>query len=134
MRTAGENVCDSRSAARDRSSLITSDGQEPTRNSRRISGRRAISWVTIRSSSSLASVSPAKILFFHDRGGEARLGKDHHAGRGLNQMGAGARTHHEEERVLDLSMQPDDAGQPAEHLALAALAADRIGRNLFRAH
>jgi len=60
MRTFGEKLCDSRKAARDRSSLITSEGQEPTRNNRRISGRRAINCVTIRSSSSLASVRPAR--------------------------------------------------------------------------
>jgi pimeloyl-ACP methyl ester carboxylesterase len=34
-------------------------------------------------------------------------------------MRAGARADHEEECVLDLAMQPDDAGQPAEHFALS---------------
>ena len=41
------------------------------------------------------------------------------------QVRAGARADDEEERVLDLAVQPDDAGQPAEHLALAALAQHR---------
>ena len=68
---------------------------------------------------------PGEIPLVDDRGREARLGEDHHAGRGLDEMRAGARTDDEEERVLDLAVQPDDAGQPAEHLALAALAEDR---------
>ena len=70
------------------------------------------------------SAMPGKVALFQDRGGEARLGEDHHAGRGLQQMRAGARADDEEERVLDLAMQPDDAGQAAENLALAALAND----------
>ena len=36
-------------------------------------------------------------------------------------MGAGARAHHKEEGVLNLAVQPDDAGEAAENLALAAL-------------
>jgi hypothetical protein len=43
-------------------------------------------------------------------------------GRRLDQVRAGARAHHQEEGVLDLAVQPDDAGEAAEHLALAALA------------
>ncbi len=66
-----------------------------------------------------------EIALVDDRGGEARLGEDHHAGRRLDEVRAGARADDEEERVLDLAMQPDDAGQPAEHLALAALAQHR---------
>ncbi len=60
MRTFGENVCDNRAAARDRSSLITSDGHEPTKNSILMSGRRASNCVTTRSSSVLASARPAR--------------------------------------------------------------------------
>jgi hypothetical protein len=37
-------------------------------------------------------------------------------------MGARARADDEKERVLDLAVQPDDAGQAAEHLALSLLA------------
>ena len=69
---------------------------------------------------------PGKVLLFHDCSCESRLSEDHHASGGLNQMRAGARAHHQEERVLDLAMQPDDAGQPAEDLALATLATDRL--------
>jgi hypothetical protein len=49
--------------------------------------------------------------------GSAKIG-------GLHQMRAGARADHEEEGVLDLPVKPDDAGEPAEHLALTALDAD----------
>ncbi len=68
-----------------------------------------------------------EILLFEDGGAEARLGEDHHPRGGLQQMGAGARAHHEEEGVLHLAVQPDDAGQPAEHLTLAAFLQDRRG-------
>ena len=66
-----------------------------------------------------------EVALVDDRGGEARLGEDHHAGGRLDQVRAGARADDEEERVLDLAVQPDDAGQAAEHLALAALAQHR---------
>ena len=66
-----------------------------------------------------------EVLLLHDRGAEARLGEDHHAGGRLQQMRAGARADHEEEGVLHLAVQPDDAGQAAEHLALAPLTQDR---------
>jgi hypothetical protein len=36
-------------------------------------------------------------------------------------MRAGARTDHQEEGILQAAMQPDDAGQAAEDLALASL-------------
>ena len=73
-----------------------------------------------------------EVAFVDDRGGEARFGENHHAGRGLDEMGAGARSHDQKECVLDLAMQPDDARQPAKDLALAAFAKDRPG--LARAH
>ena len=44
-------------------------------------------------------------------------------------MRTGTRPHHEEECVLDLAVEPDDACQPAEHFALATFAADRFGHN-----
>jgi hypothetical protein len=65
-----------------------------------------------------------QIALFEDRGAEARLGEDHHAGGRLQEMRAGARAHDEEERVLHLAVQPDDAGQAAEDLALAAFLQD----------
>jgi hypothetical protein len=68
-----------------------------------------------------------QIAFLDDGRGKARLCKDHHPGRRLQQMGAGARADHQEEGILHLAVQPDDAGQPAEHRALAALA--QHGRN-----
>ena len=68
-----------------------------------------------------------QIAFVEDRRREARLGEDHHARGGLNEMGAGARADDQEERVLDLAMQPNDAGQAAEDLALSALAENRRG-------
>ena len=82
---------------------------------------------------------PGEVALLDDRGGEARLGEDHHARRRLEQVGAGARAHDQEEGVLDLAVQPDDAGEPAEHLALAALAQHRevraaLGRGGERAH
>jgi hypothetical protein len=40
-------------------------------------------------------------------------------------MGTGAAAHHQEEGVLDLAMQPDNAGQATENLSLAALTQDR---------
>ena len=66
-----------------------------------------------------------QIALLHDGGGKPRLGEDHHAGGRLDEMGAGARADDEKEGVLDLAMQPDDAGEAAEHLALAALAQHR---------
>ncbi len=78
-----------------------------------------------------------QVALVDDRGGEARLGKDHDAGGRLQEVRAGAAADHEEERVLYLAVQPDDAGQPAEHFALAAFAqhrrieaAARCGRRL----
>ena len=104
---------------------MTSDGQEPTRNSSLMSGRRS----SRRRDDAVEFVvdvgESGEIALVEDRGREARLGEDHHAGGRLDQMRAGARADDEEERVLDLAVQPDDAGQAAEHLALAALAQDR---------
>ena len=120
--------CDRRCAARERSSLITSDGQEPTRKSSLISGRRSSSRVDHRVELGIGVGEAGEILLLDDRGGEARLGEDHHAGGRLHQMGAGARADDQEEGVLDLAVQPHDAGEAAEDLALAALAQHRAGR------
>ena len=62
-----------------------------------------------------------QIRLFEDHRAEARLGKDHHACGALQKVGAGARADDEEEGVLHLSMEPDDAGKAAEYLVLAAL-------------
>ena len=63
-----------------------------------------------------------QVALLDDRGAEARLGEHHDARGRLQQMGAGAAADDEEEGVLDLAVQPDDAGQAAKHLALTALA------------
>ena len=51
-----------------------------------------------------------EIALLQDGRGEARLGENHHAGGGLNEMGAGARSDDKEEGVLDFAMQPNNAG------------------------
>ena len=101
---------------------MTSDGHEPTRNSSLMSGRRSSSRADDAVELVVGVGEAGEIALLHDGGGEARLGEDHHAGGRLDEMRAGARADHQEERVLDLAVQPDDAGQAAEHLALAALA------------
>ena len=65
-----------------------------------------------------------KITFAENGGRETRFGKDHDAGRRLHEVRAGAGADHEEERVLHLPVQPDDAGESAEDFALSALAND----------
>ena len=62
-----------------------------------------------------------QIFFFQNRGAKAGFGKNHHARCRLQQMGAGARPDHQEKRILHLAMQPDDRGEAAENLVLAAL-------------
>ena len=62
-----------------------------------------------------------QIPFAEDRGAEARLGKDHHAGGALDQVRTGARTHHQKKGIRHAPVQPHDRGEPAEHLPLAAL-------------
>jgi hypothetical protein len=111
MRTSGEKRCDRRAAARERSSLMTSDGHEQPRD-------HAIEL-------GVAVGEAREVALVDDRGGEARLGEYHHPGGRLDQVRAGARANHQEERVLDLAVQPDDAGQPAEDFALTALAQHR---------
>jgi hypothetical protein len=62
-----------------------------------------------------------EVTLLHDGGRESGLGEHHHSGGGLDQVGAGARAHHQEEGVLHLAVKPDDAGQAAEHFPLTAL-------------
>ena len=73
---------------------------------------------------------PGQVAVLEDGRGEARLREDHHAGRRLEQVRAGARADDEEEGVLHLAVQPHDAREAAEHLALAPLAEhrQRVGR------
>ena len=104
---------------------MTSDGQEPTRNSSLISGRRSSNCVTTAIQFVIRIRQPGEVALVDDRGGEPRFGENHDAGGGLDQVRAGARADHQEERVLDLAVQPDDAGQATEHFPLAALAQDR---------
>ena len=66
-----------------------------------------------------------EVFFFEDRGAETGFGEDHHASGRLQEVGAGAAAHDEEERVLHLAVQPDDSRQAAEHLALTALLENR---------
>ena len=68
---------------------------------------------------------PGEVLFLHDRCAEPWFGKDHHPGGRLKEVRAGARADDQEERILDLAVQPDDPGQPAKDLALAALPQNR---------
>ena len=90
-----------------------------------MSGRRSSSRVDDAVELVVGVGQAGEVALVDDRGGEARLGEDHHAGGRLDQVRAGARADHQEEGVLDLAVQPDDAGQAAEDLALAALAQHR---------
>ena len=66
-----------------------------------------------------------EVTLADDCGRETRLREYHDAGRRLYEMSAGARADDEKESVLDLAMQPHDAGQAAKYLALTALTDDR---------
>jgi hypothetical protein len=103
---------------------MTSDGQEPTRNSCLMSGRRLRSFSDLAVELLMGVGHAGQIALLQDRGAEAGLGEDHDAGGGLQEMRAGARAYHEEKRVLHLAVQPDDAGEAAEHLPLAAFLQD----------
>ena len=67
-------------------------------------------------------VAGRQIALVHDRRRKTRLGKDHYASGGLDEVRASARSDHQEKGILHLAMQPDDGRQPAEDLMLAALA------------
>ena len=73
-----------------------------------------------------------QVTLINDRRAKPGLGKDHHAGRRLNQVRTGPRPHHEKKGVLYFAVQPDDTGEPAEHLTLTPLAANQgdLGRPL----
>ena len=66
-----------------------------------------------------------EIGLFQDCGAEPRLGEDHHPGRALQQVRTCPRADDQKERVLHLSMQPDDRGQTAKHFALSAFLKER---------
>ena len=65
-----------------------------------------------------------EVPLVNDCRGKPGLCKNHHPCGRLNQVGAGPRTHDQKECVLNFAVKPDDAGQAAEDLALAALAQD----------
>ena len=70
----------------------------------------------------LIGISQAgQVALPEDRGAEAGLGKDHHAGGALDQVGTGAGAHHQEKGIGHAPVQPHDGGEAAEHLPLAAL-------------
>ena len=64
---------------------------------------------------------PGEIALIHDRGCESGLCKNHHPGRGLDQMGAGPRPDNQKKRILNLAVQPDNTRKAAEYLALPVL-------------
>mgnify|MGYP003348944066 CR=1 FL=1 len=68
-----------------------------------------------------------EVALLDDRGGKARLGKDHHPRGRLQKMGTGARAHHQKEGILNFSMQPDDPGESAENRSLSAFGLDIQG-------
>lgn len=72
-------------------------------------------------------VEAREVRFFEDRGPESGFREDHHPGGALQKMRACPGTDDKKEGVLYLAVQPDDAGQPAEHLALSALFEHRRG-------
>ena len=74
-----------------------------------------------------------QVAVVDDGGCKARLGKDHHAGGRLNEVCAGARTHHEKEGVLYFSVQPNDAGEATKDFVLPALTQD-LKRQQGRVH
>jgi hypothetical protein len=57
---------------------------------------------------------------------EARLGKDHHARRRLDEVSAGSRSHDKKKRILDFTMEPNDACKSAENFALPAFLDDLL--------
>jgi hypothetical protein len=65
-----------------------------------------------------------QVALAQNRGAETGFGENHHAGGALDQMGAGAGAHHQEEGIRHAPVQPHDRGEPAEHLALAVLPPD----------
>jgi hypothetical protein len=102
--TPGPKLRDSRAAARDRSSLITSDGAGADEEQQPDVGA-ALEEARDDAVELLVDVGQAReVALLDDRGREARLGKDHHPGGRLDQMRAGARADDEEECVLDLSV------------------------------
>jgi hypothetical protein len=60
-----------------------------------------------------------EVGFFDQRNAEAWTGENHDAEHILEQMGAGMRTKHEKETVLNLLVQPPHAGQTAKTMVRA---------------
>ena len=67
-----------------------------------------------------------QVPFPQDRRAEAGFGKNHHPRSRLDQVGASARAHHQEEGIGHAPMQPNNRGKAAEHLPLAVLL-DQLG-------
>ena len=63
---------------------MTSEGQDPTRNSILMSGRRASNCVDHAVEFGVGVRKAGKVAFVDDGGGEARFGEDHYAGGGLD--------------------------------------------------
>jgi hypothetical protein len=104
---------------------MTSDGQEPTRNSCLMSGRRqqALFDLAVKLFMGVGhagQVTSSRIAV--PKRGSAKIITPAADCRRCAQV---RRAHHEEERVLHLAVQPDDPGQAAEDLPLAALLQDR---------
>ena len=62
-----------------------------------------------------------QVPFPQDRRAEAGFGENHHPRGRLDQVGAGAGAHHQEEGIGHAPMQPNNRGEAAEHLPLAVL-------------
>ena len=61
-----------------------------------------------------------QIPLTQDRGAKAGFRKDHHARSALHQVGTGAGSHHQKECIGHTPMQPNNRGEAAKHLPLAA--------------
>ena len=60
-----------------------------------------------------------QVPFPQDGGAKAGLREDHDPRRRLDQVGAGAGAHHQEEGIRHAAMEPDNAGKTTKHLPLA---------------
>ena len=92
---------------------MTSDGQEPTRNSSLDVGTAREQTIDDIVQFIIGIRKARKIAFLHDGRGESRLGEHHYAGRRLQQMGTGARADDQKKGILNLAMKPyDSASSP----------------------
>lgn len=63
-----------------------------------------------------------QVALSKDRGAETGFRKDHHPCSRLDQVGTGARAHHQKEGIGHAPVKPHDRGEAAEHLPLSAFA------------